>query len=160
MAKAGISPAVQMRALARRKERVRTRIEWFGEKVKNGIKVGMTARLRIAGQLLRDMVVVNISRPVRKYRSKRTGRIVVDRFSRSRPGEYPKADTTRLMKDIYYEMRGKENVRVGTTLDYGLILETRMKRSFLRRTLNENRSALGMILVRGTGNTVKFPGEK
>jgi len=113
-------------------------------------KLTVAQRIKIAGQLLRDGVVVNLSRPVRKYRSKRTGKMVVDPKSRSVRGEFPRADTTRLLKDIYHLFRSEELASyVGTRLLYGKILETRMDRSFLRRTLNELRGKLLMI-VRGS----------
>lgn len=154
------TPLQQQRGLARRTKRIQDQIRWFGDKVQSGIKIGMSARLRIAGQLLRDITVVNISRPVTKIKGIRSGRMQVVPSSRSRRGEYPKADTTRLMKDVYFEMRGKNRVIVGTTLGYGLLLETRMSRSFLRRTLNENRSTFRRILVAGTPSTARFPGEE
>jgi hypothetical protein len=115
--------------------------------------MSVEARLRLAAQLLRDKVVVNLSVPVVKERRRGAG----GRFARvrvtqrSRPGEFPRADTTRLMKDIYYEMQGREMAIVGTTLDYGLILETRMDRAFLRRTLLEMQTDLTRILTAGLG---------
>ena len=113
--------------------------------------MNMRQRLQLAGQLLRDRVVINISRPVTKTR--RVGgrgggsRIVVT--NRSRPGEFPKADMTRLMKDVFFRFEDEETVVVGVSLDYGLILETRMDRSFLVRTLNELRPAIIRILTGG-----------
>lgn len=154
--------AQQMAGMARRQARIDARFKWFDQRVASNIKIGMTARLRLAAQLLRDQVVVNISRPVYKYRSRRTGRIVVDPASRSKPGEYPKADTTRLMKDIFYEMRSDATAIVGTTLDYGLVLETRMNRSFLRRTFRQLLPSLRTVLTagKGGGQTVDLPGQE
>ena len=84
----------------------------------------------------------------------------MDPASRSRPGEFPRADTTRLMKDIYYETStdGMTAI-VGTTLDYGLLLETVMNRSFLRRTLTEMEGTVRTILTsgRGGGPRAQFP---
>ena len=150
------TPEQQMAGLARRKERFAARIEWLGERLQSEIRIGMRARVRLAAQLLRDKVVINISRPVHKYRGRR-GRIVVDPTSRSKPGEFPKADTTRLMKDIYYEVRGDGlEAIVGTTLDYGLILEVARNRSFLRRSLGEMESVIRSILTQGRGGGTDF----
>jgi hypothetical protein len=117
----------------------------------NNSRLTLAQRVRLAGQFLRDAVVVNLSRPVRKYTGPISGRIQVDPKSRSEPGEFPRADTTRLMKDIFHKHYPEECLsRVGTTLKYGLILETRMDRSFLRRTLREKRREL-FALIRGGG---------
>ncbi len=119
------------------------------DKLVANTKLTVAQRIKIAGQILRDFVVINLSRPVRKYRSKRTGRTVVDPKSRSVRGEFPRADTTRLLKDIYHLFRSEELASyVGTRLLYGKILETKRDRSFLRRSLNELRSKL-LTIVRG-----------
>lgn len=152
--------ALNARAIARQQKRLiksDAKIEWFGEKVKSSIKIGMNTRLKIAAQLLRDRTVINVGRPVRKIRSRGITR--VDPASRSTRGEFPRADTTRLMKDIFWELPGGQEATgaiVGTTLDYGLLLETTMKRSFLRRTLNEVAPKLAGILT--TGRQSDFPG--
>lgn len=145
----------------RRLLRFNTRLEWFGRRVARNINIGMEARLRATAQLLRDKVVINISIPVVKYKSAITKRTVVDPSSRSRPGEFPRADTTRLMKDVFWEVRPEEqSARVGTTLDYGLWLEVRMQRSFLRRTLLEIAPQLGVILASpGGGPAGPLPGQ-
>ena len=51
---------------------------------------------------------------------------------------------------ISHTRRVSKNVSegfVGTTLDYGLILETQMGRSFLVRTLNENKALIRKVLT-------------
>jgi hypothetical protein len=143
----------------RRMVRFNTRLEWFGERVMRNVNIGIIARLKATGQLLRDKVVINISIPVVKRKSKRTGRIVV--IERSKPGEFPRADTTRLMKDIFWEVDEREmRGRVGTTLDYGLELELHMRRSFLRRTLNELAPQIGLIIASaGGGPAGPLPGQ-
>lgn len=156
------SPAEQALGLSRRQQRFNVRLVWLGEQFERGFDMTMRARVRLAAQLLRDKVAINLSVPVRKYRSPRTGRTVVDPTSRSRSGEFPRADTTRLMKDIYYEMQntaGGHRAIVGTTLDYGLLLETVMNRSFLVRTLNEMQPYIRGILTRGRGGgaSARFP---
>lgn len=143
----------------RRILRFNTRLEWYGQRVMRNINIGMEARLRAATQLLRDKVVINISIPVVKEPHPKTGKIIVT--ERSRPGEFPRADTTRLMKDVFAEVRPEEmSGRVGTTLDYGLWLETRMHRSFLRRTLQEIAPQLGVIIASpGGGPAGQLPGQ-
>ena len=155
-----VSPAIRAAARARRQGRIDIRVRWFDQQVSRNINIGIASRIKIAAQLLRDQVVVNIGDPVRKYKGPRSGRIQVDPLSRSRPGEFPKADTTRLMKDIFWQMDGHLSAMVGTTLDYGLILET--ERSFLRRTLNEMYGVIRNILVhgRGGGQALTMPGQE
>lgn len=154
------SPEVQAAGMARREQRFAVRLIWLGQQFEQGFNMTIQARLRLAAQLVRDKTVINLGVPVRKYRSPRTGRTVVDPASRSDEGEFPRADTTRLMKDIYYEMdtRGMRAI-VGTTLDYGLLLETVMNRPFLVRTLNEMQGAVRNILTRGRGGgtSTQFP---
>lgn len=157
------TPEQQAAALIARRLRFETRIQWLGDQVQQGITMTMRARVRLAAQLVRDKVVINLSTPVRKIqgrgsRSGRYTRMRVDPASRSRPGQFPRADTTRLMKDIFYE-QGASGMHaiVGTTLDYGLILETIMNRSFLRRTLAEMQPDLTRLLTGGGGAGTQFP---
>jgi hypothetical protein len=142
--------------------RVETRVKFFINDVLKKKNLSMAQRIKVATQLLRDKVATNLSRPVRKYKKDggrdssgkflKGSKTFVDPQSRSKPGEFPRADTTRLMKDIFKSIsdNGLEG-RVGTTLKYGLILETRLDRSFLRRTLNEMRSDIIAILLHGHG---------
>jgi hypothetical protein len=139
--------------------RIETRIQSFIDKKLKQVNLTMAQRIKVATQFLRDAVAVNLSRPVRKSRTagrSATGqftqatRTVVDPASRSKRGEFPRADTTRLMKDIFTSISpdGLEG-KVGTTLLYGLVLETKLDRSFLRRTMNERRSQIISILLHG-----------
>lgn len=158
-------PPTRAQAIASRQARIRrieTRIEWYGQQMQSNIRLGMQQRMKMATQLLRDKVVANISRPVTKTRvrtaSGRSRTVVTDR---SRPGEYPKADERWLIKSIFKEVHtesGRVIGRVGTTLDYGLYLETspRLNRAFLLRTLNEERARLGLIIG---GPTPRLPGD-
>jgi len=142
-----------------RSNRIDARIEWFDDQVRQGVNMGMRTRVKLAAQLLRDKVVTNISIPVQMTKSRRTGLTVVVGASRSVAGEFPRADTKRLMKDIFWkdQTRGARiEAIVGTTLDYGLILETRMNRSFLVRTLRQMESRISNILLRGNGQS-DFP---
>ena len=136
----------QSAAAAKRLMNFDVKIEWFGDVVKRDLGKSMRGRVMIACQLLRDRIVVNLAKPVVKVKS-RNGRTRVDPASRSKPGEFPRADTTRLMKDIFWDMQSDTVGRVGTTLDYGLVLETRMDRSFLVRTLKEMSPRIRSILV-------------
>lgn len=133
-------------AMARRQQRAgerSARIEWFIQNVSDKIAHTMHQRVTIATHYVKDKVVRNISRPVTK---KKGGRVT----DRSKPGEFPKADTTQLMKTIFDEVQrdGKSATGyIGTPLLYGLILETKMNRSFLQRTLEEERSTITRILT-------------
>ncbi len=125
----------------------KARIEWFIKNVTNKVELSMKKRVKIATALLYSQTTKNISRPVTKGTGPRGGRVVTDR---SKEGEFPKADTTQLMKTLIEDVRQVGGVwtgHVGTPLDYGVILETKMNRSFLVRTLNENRSNITRILT-------------
>lgn len=125
------------------------RWEWHIRKVSDKIAMTLKARMRLTTAFLRDRVVKNISQPVTKSIGVISGRIVVS--NRSKEGEFPKADTTLLMKTIFDDLRpagkGIWDGFVGTPLDYGVILELRMKRRFLARTLDENRTTVVRILT-------------
>ena len=145
-----VSAAEQQAGFSARQARVQTRIEWFGREVARNTNITMMGRVKLASQLTRDKTVANLSRPVTKSKGPRSGRIVVT--ERSVEGEFPRADTTRLMKDIFFDVdvtpSGPRGI-IGTTLDYGLILETRMNRSFLQRTLEEVRPIIALMLTSG-----------
>ena len=148
-------------ARERRIARWNVRVEWLGDRLRRNIRMGMEQRLKVTAQLLRDRVVINISIPVVKERRKIGGKTVTVVTERSKPGEFPRADTTRLMKDIFWELRPEEqSARVGSTLDYAIPLELRMRRSFLRRTLFETQNQLGLILASERGGPAgPLPGQ-
>ena len=104
--------------------------------------------MMLATQVLKDTVVDNIKRPVTKSTGPRGGRVVTNR---SKSGEFPKAETTLLMKSIFSDVRpgGKDvwDGYVGTPQDYGVILELRMNRSFLVKTLNKELPVIRRILM-------------
>jgi len=180
-------------ARASRQERMNVRIVWFDRRLQQGLALTMQKRVLIAAQLLRDQIVINLSKPVRKYKRTRTrdtrmfkvegGLVVshqfltkeeqqshkkasggkrgstytaVDPASRSKPGEFPRADTTRLMKDIFYRRTGPTSALVGTSLKYGVKLELKMNRSFLRRTLYEFAPTIRRILTQGVTGVTGF----
>jgi phage gpG-like protein len=124
--------------------RLKARIDWFGTEAFLEIKLTMVQRVAIAGQLLRDKVVVSLAQPVKKITSG-SGKTTVDPKTRSKPGQFPRADTTRLMKSISYSQKGTE-ARVGTNVDYGLIHEVG-DRPFLSRSLKAIRAKLIRIMT-------------
>lgn len=137
-----------------RKKRLKSRVEWFEGPAFLKIKTTLAGRVALAGQLVRDDVVVSLSRPVTKFVKKtnpkkdkdgQKSRTVVKPGSRSKPGQYPKAETTRLMKSITYSQVGLE-ARIGTNVDYGLLHETR-DRPFLSRSLKKLRKTIKRILL-------------
>ena len=123
------------------------RWQWFPKNVLNKVNLTMEERVRLATQHLLSKIVRNISTAVVVSRGPRGGRVVT---GRSVPGEYPHAETTMLLKTVFSDVRrnadGSVDGFIGTPLDYGLILETRMSRSFLVRTLLEERAKLGLVL--------------
>lgn len=140
-----ISAARSRRTATALKEIIR--IEWFITQVSNKVRGTMRQRIRVATALLKNHVVNNISTEVIKSQGPRGGTIVT---GRSKRGEFPHADTLRLMRSI---ISGTVADRtgpwgwVGTTEEHGLLLETKMNRSFLVRTLNEQRGNIVRILT-------------
>jgi len=129
-------------------------------------------RMERATNYLQAKVVKNISRPVTKeyfvrdgvtdpgfdQNQHKTARKTSVAFisNRSKKGEFPKEDTSRLVKSIkaYYvnDSSGKIMGAVGSEVDYAIKLETTMQRSFLIRTLYEEMGTLRRIL----GSPIKF----
>ena len=149
------------RRLARASESV-AQTEWFIKEVSDKVRLSVRKRVKIATELVKSKVVKNISRPVTKiYVSGRQGRDAKGQFTarkrftrirdRSKPGEFPKADTTQLLRTIFgvviEESPGIIDGIVGTPLAYGLILELELDRSFLVRTLEEERTNVMRILT-------------
>jgi hypothetical protein len=148
-----IAAALGKQAAHEQKLRLKTKVivEWYDKQLQKKVNWTADQRVRIATALLLRQTKHNISRPVLKYKGIRSGRIQVLPESRSKPGEYPKAETTHLLKTTFSDVRPVRNkVKgiVGTPLDYGLLLETKMSRSFLRRTLHEMQPQLKRILVK------------
>lgn len=150
MAKFKAPSAAVMAARARRggaaKARI-TKIEWFIKEVSDKVALTMKQRVFVCTELLHAKTVRNISKAVRVGVGPRGGRVVT---GRSKPGEFPRADTTQLMKTLFKEVVQVNpnwwDGYVGTPLDYGLILETSMQRSFLRRTLLQEVPRIERIL--------------
>ena len=122
------------------------KIDWFIDEVSGKVAMTMQQRVKLATDLVREKVVRNIGTAVTKTTGPRGGRVVT---GRSKPGEFPHADTVQLKKTIFGHVRtfrGGAEGFIGTPLDYGVILETRMNRSFLKRTLDEQRPRVMKIL--------------
>lgn len=124
------------------------RIEWFIRQFQRRLDLTMTQRVKVAVRFVETRVVKNLSKPVTKGVGPRGGRVVKDR---SQGGEFPRADTTQLLKRVFsgVDIVGNQ-IRgfVGVPLDYGVILETQMDRPFLQRTLREERSRVRRLLTR------------
>jgi hypothetical protein len=147
--------AAQARRINRAAEKA-VRIEWYLREVVGKVKMTMQQRVSLATEYVKTKTIKNISIPVVKGIRARDGK---GRFrkagvlERSKPGEFPRADTTRLMKDVFKEVqndrRGNPVGYVGTTLDYGAILETskRLNRSFLLRTFKEESRTIRRIMT-------------
>jgi len=116
-------------------------IDWYIDDVLAKISMTLRQRVMIATELVASETVRNISIPVVYSGSTEI---------RSKPGEYPRADTTLLRKTIFTTIKTDRfgtSGYVGTPQDYGVILELKMNRSFLRRTLNEQRKRIYRILT-------------
>jgi len=135
------TPEQATRAYTNRLGRVSGRIQWFDQQVMNGIRISMSGRLDMTAQLLRDKMVANVSLSVIKNDA---GTVI----QRSVRGKFPRAETTHLMKTLFWDRRGQLTRIVGTPLDYGLYLEVSLDRSFLRRTLQEERRFVERMLTR------------
>lgn len=134
------------------------RIVWLDTKVMAELNAGVSRRLKAVVQFLANQVKLNISEPVVKKRVARkrttvagaagtTYTVVVDE-TRSKPGEYPKAVTSTLLRDVFWAMESKLVGMVATSKKYGLILETLLNRSFLRRTVDENREQVNRVFLK------------
>jgi hypothetical protein len=124
------------------------RWQWFLREVSDKIKFTLLDRTKIITSHVMSKVVKNLSTPVVKGTGPMGGRVVVNR---SKPGEFPRAETTQLMKTIFSDVvefvDGSCEGYIGTPLDYGVILELKMNRSFLVRTLDESRPDIVKVLT-------------
>ncbi len=123
--------------------------KWHTSKVQRALGTGMRKRLAVAAAVVQSAVVKNISQPVTKGSGPRGGQVILNR---SRAGQYPKADTTQLLKSVFSgvdkDVKGDEIGFVGIPLHYGLILETRMDRLLLVASMLEKASEIRQILTR------------
>lgn len=122
--------------------------QWFIKEVTDHVNITLRKRMRIAVNFLKDKIVLNIRKPVTKSIGPRGGLVVTNR---SKPGEFPKADTTQLMRTLLTEVRnvspGVTDGFVGSPLDYSLFIELDINRSFLLRTFNEEIDTLQKIVL-------------
>ena len=123
-----------------------TRIDWYIENVSDKIAMTMKQRMGIVLEYLLTRTKKNISIPVQIVVGPRGGQHV----ERSKPGEFPRLDTTMLQKTLFTDIKEDEkgiHGYLGTPMEYALPLELDMDRSFLRRTLNEERGRITKILT-------------
>ncbi len=116
------------------------KVDWHGKVVEKSLNLNIDKRLSLVGLGLQEQTQANLSVPVTKNQA---GEVIV----RSRPGEFPRLETALLRNSIFFDRPDTAEVRVGTTVLYGLILEVRMDRSFLVRTLNENLKGIEAVLT-------------
>lgn len=146
---ASFSPAVAAARSRRagRAGRTAVEIESYVDEVSKRIDMTLKQRMTIAVTFLQDRIVKNISIPVTKEVAGGRTRVT----ERSKPGEFPRADTTQLMKSIFWDVRedgpGQIAGFVGTPVWYSIPLETMMDRRFLTRTLDEERGSVVRILT-------------
>ncbi len=123
------------------------RLDWFADEVLSTISQTVEKRVKIAAEYLKSKIVRNISKPVKWHSGPKGGRVVTER---SLPEEFPRADFTHLKNTIFTHTARVGNhvydAYIGTPLDYGVILELKLNRSFLRRTLNEERATIQKML--------------
>lgn len=131
--------------------RIDARIKWYGDKIVSGVEQTFTARLKVVGTLLRDRIIAHISIPIGFSIGPRG---VIRVTERSKPGERPRTQAPlptggMLVRSIFFEMVTPDWLRVGTTLDYGLMLElgtSRMApRPYFLRTFYEQLPQLRRI---------------
>jgi hypothetical protein len=124
-----------------------TRTQWFIEEVSDKVEMTLLQRTKLAAEFLKNKIVLNISKPVGRGVGS-SGRVVVT--ERSKSGEFPRAETTLLMRTIFRDHsvgNGWAEGYVGTPIDYGLKLELQMNRSFFVRTLTEELGTVRRILT-------------
>lgn len=151
--------AARARRLAQADEKS-ARLEWFSRNVASTVAMSMHQRVKLATDMLKSRIVKNISVPVGKVKAGggrgAGGRFLKTRIKvteRSKPGEFPRAETTQLMKTIFSAVArplpDRSEGYVGTPLDYGLVLEVsdRLDRSFLLRTFNEQYFQIKRLLT-------------
>lgn len=146
---AKFSPAVQA-ARARRAGRAgqtRVEIQSFVDEVSKRIDLTLKQRVTVAVGFLQDQIVKNISVPVTKVVIGGRTRVT----ERSKRGEYPRADTTTLLRSVFWDVKEDQPGRiqgfVGTPIGYAIPLELMMDRRFMTRTLDEQRGNIVRMLT-------------
>jgi len=126
--------------------------EWFIDEAVRSVNLTARQRVVLATEWLRNKTVLNISIPVvKEVRDRKGGGQHTVVTERSKPGEFPRADTTLLRKSIFGVVVDAEpgvfDGYVGTPIEYGVRLELQMNRSFLLRTFAEQKPNLMKILT-------------
>ena len=135
-------------------------VSWNSQAVMGPAIRAVIARMKLSGEHLKNAHIMNLSAPVTKIKRKRrrtTSRgtkgssyTYVDPTSRSKPGEYPRADTGELRRNTFsdVEVQGPiVTLIVGTSKKYGERLETKMDRKGLRSTLLEELGTVNQIML-------------
>lgn len=128
----------------------KARLDILVDNINKEIQLPLEKRAMIAVEYLKTTIIRNISKSVGRE-TDAAGYVIVT--ERSLPGEFPRAETTQLLKTIFSEFGevrpGVYEGFVGTPLNYGLILETSLKldRRFLSRTLEEEYDTIVEIIV-------------
>ena len=116
--------------------------QWFIKEVTDHVNITMRQRMGIVTGFLKNKTILNIKKPVTRV----AGTVI-----RSKPGEFPRADTTQLMRTLISEVKtvspGIADGFVGSPMSYSLILEQKLDRRFLSRTLFEELQNVKKILV-------------
>jgi hypothetical protein len=128
--------------------------------VQKQVIAGMVKRFKVLGEHLKNRHIMELSVPVVKARKKRrrtTSRgtkgssyTYAEPDSRSKPGEYPRAETGELRRNTFSEVSleiGFIKLEVGTSKKYGEMLETKMDRKGLRATLISSMPDIRKILL-------------
>lgn len=125
------------------------RFKWYADEVLSKVRLAMKERLRLAAAFVHKKCVSNISKPVVVSKTKDGVRRVVER---STYGEYPRAEFGHLRRTLGHGVTKVDNDWAGyvsTPLVYGAILELwkPLDRTFMRRTLYEERESVNKILT-------------
>ena len=135
-------------------------VVWNSKIAERQVLIGLVKRMKLLGNHLENAHVIKLSTPVVKKRKKRrrsTSRgskgstyTYADPSSRSKPGQYPKSETTNLRKSIFSEVEVEPlgvQLKIGTSVKYGERLETKMDRKGLRSTMIGEAPAIRSLLL-------------
>ena len=127
-------------------------IIWHRAKYQAMLFSHLRRRIQVAGHYFQNKVKSNISTFVVFDNN--------DKAERSKPGEYPRMETGELHDNINLAFSGDGlGFSVSIGVKHGVILETsrKLRRQFLRRTLNEEKNNLVSMLTHGaSGIKVTF----
>ena len=138
-------------------------VQWNSNKLAQEIVTGMAKRMALLGEHMKGAHMRKLSKPVvkitkaRRRTTTRGGKGSTYTYavpsSRSKPGEYPRAETGLLMKSIQADTDVTPagiTLKVGTTSKYGAELELKAGRLGLRATMIENIPVIKKVLtIRG-----------